>query len=157
MLPHDCKCHTLTRHVLLLLLLLLTSRALPLKWRTTLLVSVCVIVAYTVVHVQQLQHTLMQFGRPHTDALKRYQYDSDLAVFLQILEGKLPEALQHEEVLLLRRVLAACVALDKKQGHGGHCTGAVARKDFVEILRHQVRTYEYSLGALVCGGGVLSS
>ena len=93
-------------------------------------------------------------GRPNTDALKRYQYDSDLAVFLQILEGKLPEALQHEEVLLLRRVLAACVTLDKKQGHGGHCTGAVARKDFVEILRHQVRTYEHSLGALVCGGGV---
>ena len=32
------------------------------------------------------------------DSLRRHSYDSDLAVFHQVLNGELPEALHHEEV-----------------------------------------------------------
>ena len=60
--------------------------------------------AYNVVGSSLLVLTTQSRALPHqtracgADSLRRHSYDSDLAVFHQVLNGELPEALHHEEV-----------------------------------------------------------
>ena len=59
-------------------------------------------------------------------------------MFLQVLDGVLPEALHHEEVLMMQRTSAACIALDREV-HQGALMKVVPLKPFFEMLHTKVR------------------
>eukprot|EP00163_Fabomonas_tropica_P003924 TRINITY_DN13481_c0_g2_i1.p1 TRINITY_DN13481_c0_g2~~TRINITY_DN13481_c0_g2_i1.p1 ORF type:complete len:847 (-),score=198.89 TRINITY_DN13481_c0_g2_i1:23-2563(-) len=67
------------------------------------------------------------------DALRRFQYDPDLEMFLKILEGKLSLSVYTDQELMIKRLLDRLRAFDCQDR--SNVQGVLAKTDFFELLK----------------------
>ena len=73
------------------------------------------------------------------DALERYEYDNDCELFLKILRGQLSDAVQIDQVDMLRNLHEALVAIDRN-ANGGTQRNVVQRTELLKLLRRMFPT-----------------
>lgn len=71
------------------------------------------------------------------DALRRFEYDADLSLFLKVLQGQLPEEVQSEGLLLLQKLKAAFVERDREL-HAGTLTRKLPGPEIIKIVTTMV-------------------
>lgn len=75
---------------------------------------------------------MAEWGYNLVEGLERYKSDADLAIFLKVLKGEIPEDIVQEQNQMLEKLKAALQRADIAAE--GKVTGKVARKEMFEVL-----------------------
>lgn len=81
----------------------------------------------------------IEWGYNLLDGLKRYVFDSDCSLFLNILDGILPESIRADQLSMLVEVLRALEKEDKSQNQG-RVTGSISVTAFMVALKKLLYT-----------------
>lgn len=81
----------------------------------------------------------VEMGYSLVFACQRFSYDADLALFLAILQGRLPEEVHERELSMLASLRQGLEQIDRAVS-GGRRTGFIHREDLVAHLREYFAT-----------------
>lgn len=81
----------------------------------------------------------IEWGYNLLDGLKRYVFDSDCSLFLNILDGILPESIRADQLSMLVDVFRALEKEDKSQNQG-KVTGSLSVTAFMSALKKLLHT-----------------
>jgi hypothetical protein len=73
------------------------------------------------------------------DALRRFRYDADCALFDSVLKGEVCEEVAIEETRMIDRFMAALVAEDRKWSNAGKLNKKIRRHEFLQTLESHFR------------------
>lgn len=81
-----------------------------------------------------LMRSIREYSYNIIDGCKRYRYDADMELFLEVITGRLPEDTHRLQMQMLASLLDAFVAEDQVQ-HRGAAKGRISHKAIPAVLR----------------------
>merc|ERR1711907_293115 len=61
-----------------------------------------------------MQSVIAEFGYSFMAALKKFQYDADIEMFLKVITGRISEEIYHEQVRQVNDLIKMCTHADKE-------------------------------------------
>jgi len=80
----------------------------------------------------------IEFAYNFLSALKKYDFDSDCALFLLIMNHELPEEIRADQLVLLNTLLEECEREEVQVR--GHCEGHLPLNSFIRVIRRVIPT-----------------
>ena len=82
----------------------------------------------------EVTYAIKEYVYNVVDGLRRYRYDADLELLLEVLLGRAPEEMHAKQMTMLENLRSAFVEADAKE-HNGAIEGSLKRKSVPPILK----------------------